>query len=295
MKKIPFVLALALASPINAGAAAPHADYIGSFELTGSDAYFGGFSGLEFSADGTSFTTLSDKAALISGQVTRNAAGAIVAVDAAAPSRRLLDANGQPLIDPENDSEGLAEAPDGTFYVSFERAHRVAHYRADGHLIDTLPIPDFFAEMESNSGMEGLAIAPDGTLYTQPEGNVAGMRSDPVFRYRGGVWDRPFRIAEDGTWRPTGSDFGPDGRLYILERDFWPFLGFRSRLRRISFDGRGVTADDVLFETHAGRHGNLEGLSIWQDGAGAIHATMISDNNFLRILRCQFVDYVVRD
>ena len=295
MKTIHVLALLAGIAGAGAAAAFPHAVYDGSFELHGKDAYFGGFSGLEFSADGMSFIALSDAAALVVGHVVRNERGAIVAVETPAPPLRLRDETGQALVDPYADSEGLARAPDGTLFISFEREHRVAHYRWDGALLGALPVPADFADFEQNSGLEGLAIAPNGALFTLPEGIAVGMRRDQVYRFFNGTWTKPFEISEDATWRPVGADFDPEGRLYILERDFWPLVGSRSRLRRIGFDDSGIKADDVMFATPAGRHGNLEGLSIWQASDGVVHATMVSDNNFLSIMRSEFVDYTLHD
>lgn len=51
----------------------------------------------------------------------------------------------------------------------------------------------------------------------------------PVLRYSNGQWTIPFHIRKDSYWMVTGADFGPDGRLYILERDFWGFVGFKTR------------------------------------------------------------------
>ena len=268
---------------------------VGSFSMKGDVPGFGGFSGLEFSDDGLSFIALSDSAALMTGTVRRNDRGAITAVDVTQPPRPLVDAQGQPLNDPFDDSEGLAAAPNGDLFVSFELVHRVVRYFADGTLAETLPVPSDFAGLEENSGLEGLALAPDGALYALPEGDAAGVRAAPVFRYRGGRWDRAFEISEQDSWRPVGADFGPDGRLYVLERDFWGLLGFKSRLRRLSFDDSGLVSEDVLFSTRAGQLGNLEGLSIWQDQSGALRATMISDNNFVPMLDTEFVDFVIHD
>ncbi len=275
--------------------AAPRAVYLGTYQIPDRVEYLGGFSGLEFSDDGKSFVALSDSAALASGTVTRDERGAITGVSFDGPPVRLKDAKGALLTDPEDDSEGLAFAPDGSLYLSFELMNRVAKFGRDGVLIETLPVPREFYGFEYNAGPEALAIAPDGAIFTLPEGDAGGMTSDPMFRFQGGVWDVLFKIGEDATWRPVGADFGPDGRLYLLERDFWPLVGFKSRLRLIGFDEGGVTSEETLFETQAGLHGNLEGLSIWADTAGAVHATMITDNNFLAIQDSAFVDYRIED
>lgn len=253
----------------------------------------GGLSGLEFSADGSRFVALSDSATLTHGTVTRDAEGAITAATIDGQPLALTDTAGTPLVDPCDDSEGLALGGDGRLFASFELHHRIEEFTPDGRMLRQLPVPREFTAFGENSGLEALAIAPDGALYALPEGPASGAAAIPVFRFRGGRWDRPITLPGDGTWRPVGADFGPDGRLYLLERDFWPLVGFMSQLRRIGFDDGGVSENEVLLTTTAGQFGNLEGLSIWQDGSGRTHATMVSDDNFLPVLPAELVDVLI--
>ena len=64
------------------------------------------------------------------------------------------------------DSEGLAFAKDGTFWVSDEYGPDVVHFSADGKTIERLVpgagLPKALARRRSNRGMEGLTILPDG-------------------------------------------------------------------------------------------------------------------------------------
>ncbi len=68
------------------------------------------------------------------------------------------------------DSEGLAIAPDGTFWVSDEYAPFVMQFSRDGLLLREMTpgngFPAYFAKRRPNRGMEGLTISADGTkLY----------------------------------------------------------------------------------------------------------------------------------
>lgn len=70
------------------------------------------------------------------------------------------------------DSEGLAVAPDGTFWVSDEYGPHIVHFDASGRTIERINpfgsgtggriIPLVFATRRANRGMEGLTITPDG-------------------------------------------------------------------------------------------------------------------------------------
>lgn len=86
-------------------------------------------------------------------------------------------------------------------------------------------------------------------------------------------------------------DFGPDGRLYLLERALRG-LFFATRVRRFEIaEGARVVSEETLLETAAGTHDNLEGISVWRDGAGDIRITMISDDNFRFLQRTEIVEY----
>ena len=112
-----------------------------------------------------------------------------------------------------------------------------------------------------------------------------------MFRWTGTDWEQPFSIPRRDAFVPVGADFGPDGFFYLLERDFTGIFGFRSRVRRFRFAAGAVTDEETLLTTSAGTHGNLEGLSVWRDAAGAIRLTLVADDNFFALLVTEFVEY----
>ncbi|MCT2539479.1 esterase-like activity of phytase family protein [Sedimentimonas flavescens] len=285
-------LALAFAGhPATAADPALRAEFLQTYAWSTANAAFGGFSGLELEDDGRDFVALSDRATLWRGRIARDATDRIVGVNVRSGPVKLRDSKGDGLGQSSGDSEGLALAPDGSVYVSFEGLHRVARYPRDDGPAERLPRPEAFKRFQSNSSLEALAIAPDGTLYTLPERSGMLNRPFPVWRYRDGTWDQPFAIPRDGDWLPVGADFGPDGRFYLLERDFWGLLGFLTRVRVFDIAGDSVTGGDVLLQTRAGVHDNLEGIAVWRDRGGAIRLTMVADDNFRIFQRTELVEY----
>jgi hypothetical protein len=278
-----YLLALLRAVPAYA-----EAIYLGSYDWRMSDPHFGGFSAIELSADGMDFVVLTDRGRIARGTFTREK-GTITGV-AMNPLRRLLGPTRAPLADDFSDSEGLAIGPDGTLYISFEGEDGVRSF-ADvdqpGSDLITTPAFDSF---QPNSALEALAIGPDGALYTVPERSGLATRPFPVFRLKGGIWDQPFAIARTGPFLIAGADIGPDGRLYILERDF-AGIGFRSRIRRFDLDGGN---EETILETSLRTHDNLEGISVWQDAQG-LRLTLISDDNFRAFQRTEIVEYRLTD
>lgn len=259
------------------------------------DEAFGGWSGLELTPDGTTFIAISDKGNIVTGRILRDPDGGIRAIEPG-PIRPLAHTDGNPLPRFFDDSEGLALADDGRVFVSFEAEHRVVSYpNAATERAETLPIPDAFKRMRNNSSLEALAIGPDGAVYTLPERSGGAKRPFPVYRFADGEWTRFARIPRRDEFLPVGADIGPDGRFYLLERALTSFFGFSSRVRRFDMTADGFTGETVLFETGAGVHDNLEGLSVWRDANGAIRLTMISDDNFKFYQKTEFVEYLVAE
>lgn len=286
----------ALALAMRGGAvAAPPAGFRGAFRWRMEDARFGGLSALHVFPGGARFLVISDRGAWSRGRILRDGEGRIAAVKA--EPFRLLRANGpDPLADGRNDSEGIAVAPDGTIYISFEglRAARVLRYRSIDGPAENLPVPAEFRLMQLNSALEALAIGPDGALYTLPERSGEVDAPFPVWRFRGGAWDQPFSIPRRGSYLAVSADIGPDGRFYLLERDLQGLAGFATRLRRFDL-GQGLSGETVILETAAGTHDNLEGLSVWRDAAGRLVATMVSDDNFRFFQTTELVEYALPD
>ena len=91
------------------------------------------------------------------------------------------------------------------------------------------------------------------------------------------------------------ADFGPDGHLYLLERKFKWMGGFATQLRRFRLGPDGFDEGTTLLTTRFGEMDNMEGVSVWRDGAGQIRVTMISDDNFFPLQQTVIAEYIVRE
>jgi hypothetical protein len=283
MRLLSLMILLAGAGPAVAGTT-----YLGTYVWAGPGPRFGGFSAIEVQPDGLHFLVLSDRAMMIDG-VFERADGLITGVTEA--GRHLVrDIKGDAMVGRWADSEGLAVAPDGQIYMSFEGLPRVRVQNGVEGGPRLLPAPAEFQAMQENAALEALAIGPDGAIYTIPERSGRQDRPFPVYRFQAGQWDVPFSIPRREEFLISGADIGPDGLLYVLERDFTG-LGFRTRVRRFDLTGGG---EEVLLETDTGTHDNLEGISVWADNLG-MRITMISDDNFRFFQETQIVEYRVTD
>lgn len=287
------ILFLLLAGLQSSAGPLPAKGFLQDISFYGRGPLFGGLSALQMTPDGMNFVAQSDHGAYVSGVFERDASGRIVQVRTGA-MMVLLGAGGKPLPDGMTDSEGLAIAPDGTAYVSFEGPARIQRYAQLGAAAEILPSPPAFARMPHNTSLESVALAKDGTLYTVPETSSAPDRPFPVYRFRRSVWDQPFSLPRRGRFLISDATFGPDGRFYVLERDFRGLAGFATRIRRFDLTRTGLTGEQTVLQTDLGTHDNLEGLVVWRDASG-LRATMISDNNFLPFFRSQIVEYCLPD
>lgn len=242
------------------------------------DANFGGLSGYEI-AEGRRHL-LTDR-----GRLYELSGGTITSV-------ALQDVNGAPLGGHANDSEGLVALADGRFAISFEGRHRVDIYDgATGAIVAVLPVAEGFERLGRNAGLEALALSRAGELVAIAERSGASRRPFPVFVFDGKTWTKT-SVSRRGAFLPVGADFGPDGRLYLLERDY--FLGgFRTRIRRFDWRDGAPLGEETLLKTRFFRHGNLEGIAV-VEGQGGPYVEMISDDNFLPVQARELVRYRIK-
>ncbi|WP_293576078.1 esterase-like activity of phytase family protein [Phaeobacter sp.] len=292
------VLAQRSLSPIAAATAATpqqSAHLLASYRWEHPAKWFGGFSALALSRDGSRMTVISDRATIVTADIARsNTPSATITDITTRKANKLRASNGSTLRGRIVDAEGLAIGRDGTLFISFEGISRVARHSRGDSRAEILPRPKGFRSLPLNKALEALAIDDRGRLYTLPERALTDAGTIPVWRWNGRRWSRPFDLPSRGDFLPVGADFGPDGRLYLLERDFG-LIGFRSRLRRFDIGSKGPSGETILLETGLGLHDNLEGISVWRDATGHLRATMVSDDNFFSIQRTELVEYRLPD
>lgn len=254
------------------------------------DPWFGGFSGIELSPDGKSFHAVTDRAHIVTGRIHRSD-GKIQNISLTSANLLKNDA-GEDVTGNLHDSEGLAILPNGRIVVSFEFVQRVWIYDTPWDKAHWASYSKAWRAFATNAGIEALAVDDTGTVFAVPEGRRTFA---PVYRWRHGEkWQQPFSYPLRGSFRPVGADFGPDGKLYVLERSVSPF-GFRSRVRQFDVSPKGFENDVVLFSALPGKHDNLEGIALWQDEQDRIRITLISDDNFRAFQRTEVVDYVIQE
>jgi hypothetical protein len=260
----------------------------GAWVLRGDHPDFGGFSGLVVSGD--RLFAVSDMGWWF---------GATLSLDGGA--LRLADARLAPMRDGEGDrytkaggdAEGLTRLG-SRLVVSFERDHRLMLLRDTGRMGATIQ-PRSFEQFRSNKGLEALASLPDGRMIVLAEGADDG--GVPLFLVdpAGGVTEA--RLPRVGRHSVTGADIGPDGRLYLVLREYSLLFGPSIRVMRYRLGPDGLplpgSAETLAAFEAASGIGNMEGIALDRGAQGGIRLWLISDNNFRSSQRTLLVRFEV--
>ena len=266
---------------------------LSQYEWSHDDPNFGGFSGLMIGENGSSLTAISDRGYYAKAEITRSS-GLIKNI-------AITELTQLPLVkdrSPEEfliDAEGLTITPDGSIYVSYEGHHRVWKFDPNFQNPEWTHQWDFFWRFQSNSGMEALASDAEGTIYAIPERSGKWERPFPVQRYKDGRWDETLSIPRSERFLVVGADFGPDGKFYLIERDFDVISAFKTRIRRFNLTDSGFDEGETLMETRFSALGNAEGISLWTDANDQTIVTIISDDNFNEFQKTWVTEYILKE
>ena len=265
-------------------------DLAGAWVLSGDHREFGGFSGL-IVRDGR-LMAVSDQGWWLDARLTRQGDRLDVADAVMAP---MHDAGGDGYSKAGGDAEDLTWGRDG-LAVSFERDHRIMRLGPDGRLGATVH-SRAFERFPSNKSLEALAALPDGDLLVLPEGTDDD--AVPVFRITPADEVTERSIPRAGIHAVTGADVGPDGRLYLVLRDYTVLLGVSIRVMRYRLDADGWPVADsgevlAAFESASGID-NMEGISVERTADGALWLWLISDDNFNAVQRTLLMLFAVAE
>jgi hypothetical protein len=176
--------------------------------------------------------------------------------------------------------------------VSFERDNRLMFLRDTGRMGGAIQ-PRDFGQLRSNKALEALATLPDGQLIAFAEGADDG--GVPMFLIDPSARVTEARLPRAGIHSVTGADVGPDGRLYLVLREYSTMSGVSIRVMRYRLgpDGRPLpeSAETLAaFEADSGID-NMEGIAIEREPGGDLRLWLISDNNFRFIQRTLLVRF----
>jgi len=267
----------------NLSSISPRLEWRGGLALAAWSASFGGFSGLLIDQRGETITALTDKADILSASLFYDSSGRLGTVNQASMSSLQVEAHITHFK--RYDSESLTKLSDGSFIVSFERAHRFRQYRdLDGNGT-TLPNPVAINHSSLNNGVEAVTDLPGNRLFAVAE----KLRRQGGYRawiFDGNQWEI-LVYPRDQRWQATGATTSPNGnKVWLTERRFHGFTkGFESRIVEldvIDIQPGAFLQPKILAHfglgTELGR--NFEAISAVERPNGETWIYLMTDNNF---------------
>jgi hypothetical protein len=273
-------------------------EWRGGLYLTSEDDRFGGLSSLEMSRDGAKLLAISDggfwfraNVAYQNGELSGLTSPEIASI---------LDANGKPLLGKyAGDAEALAGWTPGNLgqaLVAFESKVRAGLFdlksRGLAARMKPVSLPKAISNGPDNGEIEAIVRFGTGPLagsilaVSERNFDLAGDIRAWVF---GGKRNFAFTVKRLGSYAITDLAILPDGNIVTLERGFDGLLpGMALRLIRTNDIARqGAVAPELLFEARAPVHAidNMEGIAVSRSSNGETRLTLVSDDNFNRILQ----------
>lgn len=270
----------------------------GGLVLSAASANFGGWSGLEISADGRDILMVSDAGAWMRARLSYD--GARPAGLQSAEIGPIKARDGKNLgRGRDRDAEGLSMVSGspaaGEALISFESNHRIGRFPISrsgvGAPVAYLELPKGLPRSRRD-GLESVAVLSGGPN----KGAVLAFteNADPKTGHHAGwMWTkgavRALSVVSHDGYAMTDAASLPDGSLLLLERRFRVLEGVHMRIRRIAAADikPGAALDgEVLIEAGMGQQiDNMEGLAVHTGADGAMVLTVVSDDNFNPLLQ----------
>jgi len=281
------------------GATAPQGPLVwrGGIVLSAQTDKFGGYSGLLVSADGRDLLAISDAGGWLKARIDYTGTRPTGLSSAAIGS--LVARDGKPLRrNRERDAEDLAlmsgSLAKGEILVAYEQKNRLVRYDVTNGapgLPREIIAPPAALRKFSRDGLEAMTVMRGGPH----KGRIVAFSENAASnnRHAGWIWidgkPQPMNVVSRGGFALTATASLTDGTLLLLERRFTIFEGVRMRLRQIEsaalkpgalLDGEVLLEADMSDEID-----NMEGLAVHTAANGDTVLTIISDDNFNRILQ----------
>jgi hypothetical protein len=274
-------------------------EWRGGLVLTSPSPNFGGWSGLVISPGGDRLLAVSDAGAWLTAELTYSGGRPSGLTNARIGP--LLGLGGKRLVrSQDRDAEAVALAAGtlskGTLLVAFERNHRIGRFPVDDKGIsgaaNYLSLPQEALRQNRNQGLEAIAVLQGGPL----KGAIVAFSErllDPRGHHTGWIWTasgpaKVYLTERDG-FDITDAAALPSGGLLVLERRFRWTEGVKFRLRLVPAQDiapEAVLTGETLIEADmAYEIDNMEGVSVHQGPRGETLVTLISDDNFNRLLQ----------
>lgn len=261
--------------------------YRGGIELHARQILFGGLSGLEVSADGKTMTAMSDNGRWVRATLQYTAQGDLAGATGGVMTA-ITPAEGYPLKGNWRDAESITPDGAGGYFVSFERQHRIWHFRTPPKdPFDAVPVPlrapDDIDRQPSNGGIEAMARLCDRRLLVISEMATSEKGVAKAWVFDGKQW-KALGYTLRGTFHPTGATILPDCNVAVLERSFTIGEGVRARVVYVPAKtirpGATLRGEELAEFRQPLTVDNMEGIAARKGDKGEPLIYLVSDNNF---------------
>lgn len=274
-------------------------EWRGGLVLSSPSANFGGWSGLVFDPDGKRFVAISDAGTWMTGELVdddgrpKGIASATIGPlkalgDKPLRSRRYRDAEAIALEAGTLDS--------GTVLIAFEQLGRIGRFPVkDAGIAAPAEYLDIPREVKAlrRDGFEAVTVLRGGRYKGSVVAFAEIVLNGHEGQHSGWIWidgePKPFSLGTDGGFDVTDAAALPDGGLLVLERRFTWSEGVRMRLSRVKVEDLepgAVVEGEVLIAADLGQEiDNMEGLAVRGGNDGETLVTLISDDNFNKLLQ----------
>lgn len=274
--------------------------FTGGLVLTApASANFGGWSGMIVDDRASQFLAISDSGVWLTGRLTYD--GTTPAGITNARIGPLLARDGKPMRrSRDRDAEALAlvrgTMDKGEVLIGFEQNTRIVRYDLTNNGISAprgnLKLPASVQGLRANDGIEAVTIVRGGPLKGATVA-IAQLSSDDAIGHNGWIWSgtgvRSFQLASSDGYDVTDIASLDDGTLFVLERRFRWTEGVRVRVRRVPaaelVAGATVVGEVLMQATQDSEIDNMEALAVSRNDRGGVVLTMLSDDNFNKILQ----------
>ena len=270
---------------------------MGAFHLRSTDSRFGGLSGLTIGTDGRLYA-VSDRGFWLSARMQLDRDGRLLNLSNWQIAS-LLTTTKRPVRNLFTDAEGLAQASDGSFFVSFEQSHRIWRYPAAQEPFSkpAIPVP-LRVEMTaapSNGGFEAISALPDGRIFAIAEEHQNKDGSFKGWLLNGDRWSE-FSYVALANFNPSDAVALKSGDVLVLERRHNLPLRFSARLTLIKANdirpGGTLRGEEVMRLEPPLAGDNFEGIAIKEIGEGTM-IFLVSDDNYFVLQRSLLLQFLL--